>query len=79
MGKERLCAAIETLREQFLTLDWTYHDFSVGSQSEKMYRWPGQQRKKYWFLFIKAAAGRSCFTDTIFSISTILIRGSTIR
>lgn len=41
MGKEMLCASIEQLREQFLTLDWTYHDFPVGSQSEKMFCWPG--------------------------------------
>ena len=41
MGKEVLCASIQQLREQFLTLDWTYHDFPVGSQSEKMFCWPG--------------------------------------
>lgn len=41
MGKEILCAAIEQLREQFPTLDWTYHDFPVGSRSEKMFCWPG--------------------------------------
>lgn len=41
MGKEILCDSIEQLREQFLTLDWTYHDFPVGSQSEKMFCWPG--------------------------------------
>ena len=41
MGKEVLCASVEQLREQFLTLDWTYHDVPVGRQSEKMFRWPG--------------------------------------
>ena len=41
MGKEALCSSVEKLREQFLTLDWTYHDFPVGSATEKMYRWPG--------------------------------------
>lgn len=41
MGQEVLCASIGQLREQFLTLDWTYHDVPVGSQSEKMFCWPG--------------------------------------
>ena len=41
MAKEQFCASIEQLREQFLTLDWTYHDFPVGDQSEKMFCWPG--------------------------------------
>lgn len=46
MGKEILCASIERLREQFLTLDWTYHDFPVGSQSEKMFYWPGSPEEE---------------------------------
>ena len=41
MGQEVLCASIGQLREQFLTLNWTYHDVPVGSQSEKMFCWPG--------------------------------------
>ncbi|MCH1939712.1 helix-turn-helix transcriptional regulator [Holdemania massiliensis] len=41
MERNELCAAIAKLRSQFLTLDWTYHDFPVGNESEKMFYWPG--------------------------------------
>lgn len=41
MASEILCSAVDKLREEFLTLDWTYHDFSLGSQNEKMFCWPG--------------------------------------
>ena len=46
MRSEKLCDAIEKLQEQFLTLNWTYHDSTVGNQSEKMYRWPGDPGDK---------------------------------
>ena len=46
MRSEKLCDAIENLQEQFLTLNWTYHDSTVGNQSEKMYRWPGDPGDK---------------------------------
>lgn len=46
MGKEIFCASIEQLRKQFLTLDWTYHDFPVGSHSEKMFCWPGEPEEE---------------------------------
>ncbi|MDO4544581.1 MAG: AraC family transcriptional regulator [Bacillota bacterium] len=41
MEKAHLHGSVEHLKNEFLTLDWTYHDFPVGSQSEKMFRWPG--------------------------------------
>lgn len=41
MGENSFSSAVEKLQMQFLELDWTYHDFPVGSQNEKMYRWPG--------------------------------------
>lgn len=41
MGSEILCSAVDKLREEFLTLDWTYHNFPVGTQYEKMFCWPG--------------------------------------
>lgn len=41
MGQDLRASAIEKLQEQFSELDWSYHDFPVGSQNEKMYRWPG--------------------------------------
>ena len=41
MGRRLLPSAIEKLRGQYFDLDWTYHDFPIGSQNEKMYRWPG--------------------------------------
>lgn len=34
-------AALTTLQERFLDLDWTYHDAPAGSPGEKMYKWPG--------------------------------------
>ena len=43
MGKEKLCSAVDKLREQYLTLDWTYHDIGIDGQMEKMYRWPGPE------------------------------------
>lgn len=46
MSKKELCAAIEALQNQFLTLDWTYHESPVGTPSEKMYRWPGNPEDK---------------------------------
>ncbi|WP_125142919.1 helix-turn-helix transcriptional regulator [Clostridium transplantifaecale] len=41
MGQEILCSAVEKLREEFMTLDWTYHNFLVGSCEERMFCWPG--------------------------------------
>lgn len=41
MGQEILCAAVDKLREEFSTLDWTYHNYSVENQEEKMFYWPG--------------------------------------
>jgi len=35
MGTQKLSPSIEALQEQFSGLDWTYHDFPVGSQNEK--------------------------------------------
>lgn len=46
MGRELLSSAIERLQEQFLDLDWTYHDFTAGSRNEKMYRWPGKPEEE---------------------------------
>lgn len=45
MGTQLLASSIETLKEQFPGLDWTYHDVPVGSQNEKMYCWPGPEQK----------------------------------
>lgn len=41
MGIHNLSAALEKLQDEFPRLNFTYHDFQVGSQNEKMYRWPG--------------------------------------
>lgn len=41
MGIHNLEAAIEKLQGEFSQLDFTYHDFQVGSQKEKMYKWVG--------------------------------------
>lgn len=41
MNQALLCAAIDHLRDQYMMLDWTYHDFPMDGQIEKLYRWPG--------------------------------------
>ena len=41
MGQEILCAAVERLREEYSTLDWTYHNCLGENQEEKMFHWPG--------------------------------------
>lgn len=41
MREETLCSAIEKLRDQYLTLNWIYHDFSMDGQAEKVLGWPG--------------------------------------
>ena len=41
MGNTRFVSAIEKLQDDFSTLNFAYHDFQVGEQWEKMYRWPG--------------------------------------
>lgn len=45
MESQNLSAAIENLQEAFALLDFTYHDFPVGSQNEKMYKWPGPEEE----------------------------------
>lgn len=46
MGRRLLPSAILQLQEQFSELNWTYHDFKVGNQSEKMYYWPGNPEEE---------------------------------
>ncbi len=41
MARELLCAAVERLREEYLTLDWTYHPCPGENREEKMFEWPG--------------------------------------
>ena len=36
MEQNTLYAAMDQLRSQYLTLDWTYHDITFGTQAEKM-------------------------------------------
>ena len=43
MEQNTLYAAMDQHRSQYLTLDWTYHDITFGTQAEKMYRWPGPE------------------------------------
>ncbi|MCC8023728.1 MAG: helix-turn-helix transcriptional regulator [Clostridium sp.] len=61
MGNKLLCSAIETLREQFLTLDWTYHDFPVGSQAEKMFCWPGPEDEEILVLVHQSGGRQELF------------------
>lgn len=41
MGQKILCEAVDRLREEFGTLDWTYHNCPAENQKEKMFYWPG--------------------------------------
>lgn len=61
MGSEMLCSAIETLREQFLTLDWTYHSSPVGNQAEKMFRWPGPEEEEILVLVHQSSGRQELF------------------
>lgn len=40
MGSRLFSSALEQLQEQFLELDWTFHDVP-NLRNEKMYHWPG--------------------------------------
>lgn len=57
MGSEILCSAVDKLREEFLTLDWTYHSFPVGSQNEKMFCWPGPPKDEI-LIVVHQSVGR---------------------
>ena len=46
MAQEVLCVAVEKLREEFSTLDWTYQKCPLGNQEEKMFYWPGTQEEE---------------------------------
>lgn len=78
MSKKELCAAIEALQNQFLTLDWTYHESPVGTPSEKMYRWPGNPEDKILICVHKSNGIQELFHRHDFSISIIPIWESMI-
>lgn len=61
MGKEVLCKAVERLREQYLTLDWTYHECPSGSDDEKMFRWPGPQEEDILVLVHQSGGRQELF------------------
>lgn len=61
MSRNKLGESIERLREQFPTLDWTYHDLPIGNQSEKMYRWPGPADEDILILVHKSGANQELF------------------
>ena len=35
--------SLQTLRAQYDSLNWVFYDVPVGSEQEKMYRWPGAE------------------------------------
>lgn len=41
MKQADFTAALQTLKQEYLTRDWTYHDVFVEGQPEKLFRWPG--------------------------------------
>lgn len=61
MGKEKLCSAVDKLREQYLTLDWTYHDIGIDGQMEKMYRWPGPENDEILILVHQSGGRQELF------------------
>lgn len=61
LNNNLLSSAIERLQEQFLELDWTYHDFSTGSQNEKMYRWPGDPEEEILICVHKSTGEQELF------------------
>lgn len=61
MGQEALCASIEQLQQQFLTLDWTYHPSPAGKPSEKMYRWPGPPEEEILICVHQSGGKRELF------------------
>lgn len=61
MGTQQLLSSIETLQEQFAELDWTYHDFPVGSQNEKMYCWPGPEQENILICVHKSSGVQELF------------------
>lgn len=69
-----LCASIIQLREQFLTLDWTYHKFPVGSQSEKMFCRPGPPDEEILICVHQSGGRQELFHRHDFFISTSPIK-----
>lgn len=61
MEQKHLEAAIERLQRQYNELDWRYHDFPVGSQNEKMYRWPGPPEEKVLVLVHQSSGEQELF------------------
>lgn len=61
LEKTILSLSIEALQEQFDSLDWTYHDFPVGSQNEKMYCWPGPEQENILICVHKSSGVQELF------------------
>ncbi len=61
MGQQLLTSAIEKLRGQYSDLDWTYHDFPIGSQSVKMYHWPGPSDENILVLVHQSSGEQELF------------------
>lgn len=61
MCKDALYQAMELLRGQYLTLDWTYHDFPVDDHIEKMYRWPGPDHEDILILVHQSGGKQELF------------------
>lgn len=57
MGSEKLTSAIEILKGQFSSLDWTYHDIPIRNQTEKMFQWPGRQEEEI-IILVHQSGGR---------------------
>lgn len=57
MGREILCAAVDRLREEYSTLDWTYHPCLGENQEEKMFRWPGTPEEEI-MIVVHQSGGR---------------------
>lgn len=61
MAENIFSESITKLQEQFQLLDWSYHDFPVGSQNEKMYKWPGDPNEDIIICVHKSAGVQELF------------------
>lgn len=57
MGQSVLCAAVDRLRNEFSTLDWTYHIVEIDGQTENMFCWPGTSEEEI-IIVVHQSGGR---------------------
>lgn len=61
MGNEILCLAIDKLREDYSTYDWTYHNFYNGKEESRMFCWPGQAEEEIMIVVHQSSGSQEEF------------------